>query len=131
MLFENHLLSSSMLSSKNNRVYSKKCAKKQVCLFVCFNEIIRLIIMKAKKRMSWKKCVAYKIWACTAKNENPETPEINRNCSKSENFLLKNCLKVTNLVLQYYLASQMSTTVSRFNSLFALITLSNNFKPLS
>ena len=22
--------------------------------------------------------------ACTAKNENPETPEINRNCSKAE-----------------------------------------------
>ena len=50
LLFENYLLSSSTLSSKNNRAYSKKCAKKQVCLFVYFNEIIWLIIMKVKKK---------------------------------------------------------------------------------
>ena len=31
-------------------VYSKKCAKKQVCLFVYFNEIILLIVMKVKKK---------------------------------------------------------------------------------
>ena len=49
-LFEDYLLSSSTLSSKNNMVYSKKCAKKQVCLFVYFNEIILLIIMKVKKK---------------------------------------------------------------------------------
>ena len=40
LLFGNYLVSSSMLSSQNNRTYSKKCAKKQVCLFVYFNEII-------------------------------------------------------------------------------------------
>ena len=50
LLFENYLLSSSTLSSKNNRAYSKKCAKKQVCLFVYFNEIIWLIITKVKKK---------------------------------------------------------------------------------
>ena len=50
LLFENYLLSSSTLSSKNNRAYSKKCAKKQVCLFVYFNEIIWLIIMKVNKK---------------------------------------------------------------------------------
>ena len=50
LLSESYLLSSSTLSSKNNRAYSKKCAKKQVCLFVYFNEIIWLIIMKVKKK---------------------------------------------------------------------------------
>ena len=50
LLFENYLLSSSTLRSKNNRAYSKKCAKKQVCLFVYFNAIIWLIIMKVKKK---------------------------------------------------------------------------------
>ena len=50
LLFKKYLLSSSTLSSKNNRAYSQKCAKKQVCLFVCFNEIIWLIIMKVKKK---------------------------------------------------------------------------------
>ena len=139
MLFEDCLLSSSMLSSKNSRAYSKKCAKKQVCLFVYFNKIIWLIIMKVKKKnrshrydinrhmsthgltySKYKKCLSMimlicikqhptnnwgstyekvkKYWswvkknlllikqfeACTAKNENPETPEINRNCSKAE-----------------------------------------------
>ena len=39
LLFENHSLSSSMLSSKNSRVYSKKCAKNQVCLFKWDNMI--------------------------------------------------------------------------------------------
>ena len=56
MLFENYLLSSSTLSSRNNRAYSKKCAKKQVCLFVYFNEIIRLIIMKVKKKNRSRRC---------------------------------------------------------------------------
>ena len=50
MLFENYSISSSTLSSKNNRADSKKCAKKQVCLFVYFNENIWLIIMKVKKK---------------------------------------------------------------------------------
>ena len=50
LLLQNYLFSSSTLSSKNNRAYSKKCAKKQVCLFVYFNEIIWLIIMKVKKK---------------------------------------------------------------------------------
>ena len=40
LLSENYLLSSSALSSKFKRAYSKKCAKKQVYLFVYFNEII-------------------------------------------------------------------------------------------
>ena len=44
MLFEDYLLSSSTLSSKNNMVYSNEC------LFVYFNEIISLIIMKVKKK---------------------------------------------------------------------------------
>ena len=51
-LFKNYLLSSSTLSSKNKRAYSKKCAKKQVCLFFYFNEIIWLIIMKVKKKIN-------------------------------------------------------------------------------
>ena len=45
-LFENYLLSSSTLSSKNNRAYSKiinKCP--------CFNMIISLIIKKIKMKM--------------------------------------------------------------------------------
>ena len=46
LLSENCLLSSSMLSSKNNRYY-KKCAKTSVC----FNESIWLIIMKVKLKM--------------------------------------------------------------------------------
>ena len=50
LLFENYLLSSSTLLSKSNRVYSEKRAKRQVCLFVYFNEGIRLIIMKVKKK---------------------------------------------------------------------------------
>ena len=33
LLLENYMVSSSTLSSKDNRRYSKKCAKKQVCLF--------------------------------------------------------------------------------------------------
>ena len=37
LLFEVHLLSSSMSSSKTNMRYSKKCATNK---FVCFNEII-------------------------------------------------------------------------------------------
>ena len=37
LLFKNYFLSSSMLSSENNRAYSKKCAKKQLCLIVYFN----------------------------------------------------------------------------------------------
>ena len=40
LLFENYLLSSSTLSAKSNRSYSKKCGKKEVCLFAYFNEII-------------------------------------------------------------------------------------------
>ena len=40
LLFENYLRSSSTLSSKNNRAYSKKCAKNQVRLIVSLNEII-------------------------------------------------------------------------------------------
>ena len=37
-----------MLSSENNGTYSKKYAKKQVCLY---HEIIRLITMKMKMKM--------------------------------------------------------------------------------
>ena len=55
LLFENYLLSSSMLSSRNNRAYSKECAKKKVCLFVYFNEIIWLIIRKVKTKNRWHK----------------------------------------------------------------------------
>ena len=50
LLFENYLLSSSTLSSKNNRAYFKKCTKNQACLFVyCIWKICLLIIMKVKK----------------------------------------------------------------------------------
>ena len=48
LLFENYSLSSSTLSSKNNRKYSKKCAKKQVLLF---NDVIWLITMKIRLKM--------------------------------------------------------------------------------
>ena len=47
LLFENYLLSSSMLSSKNNRT----CSKKQVFLIVYFNEMIWLITIKVKKKI--------------------------------------------------------------------------------
>ena len=50
LLFENYLLSSSALSSKSNRSYSKKCGKKQVCVFAYFSEVIWLIRTKLKKR---------------------------------------------------------------------------------
>ena len=60
LLFENYLLSSSTLSSKNNRAYSKECAKKQVCLLVCFNEIVWLIIMKVKNKNRPHKCYIYR-----------------------------------------------------------------------
>ena len=56
LLLENYFLSSSKLSSENNRAYSKECAKKQVCLFVCFNEIVWLIIMKVKNKNRSHKC---------------------------------------------------------------------------
>ena len=55
LLFENYLLSSSTLSSKNFRAYSKTCAKKQVCLFVYY-EIIWLIIMKMKENNRSHRC---------------------------------------------------------------------------
>ena len=44
-LFENYSLSSSTLSSRNNKAYSKIFANEQVCLS---NEITWLIIMKIK-----------------------------------------------------------------------------------
>ena len=56
LLFENYLLSSSALSSKNNRGYSKKLSRKQVCLFIYFNEIIWLILVKVKKKSRSHKC---------------------------------------------------------------------------
>ena len=37
LLLENYSLSSSILSSKNNRRYSKKCTKNKC---VCFNEVL-------------------------------------------------------------------------------------------
>ena len=49
LLFEHYLFSSSTLSSKNNRAYSKKCAKKQVCLFVYFNQIIMINYNESEK----------------------------------------------------------------------------------
>ena len=47
LLFENYSLSSSTLSSKNYRGYSKKCTKMHVCL----NEVIWLMAMKMKLKM--------------------------------------------------------------------------------
>ena len=46
-LFENYSHSSSTLSSKNNRTYSKN-KQKNKC--VCIHEIMRLIIMKMKMK---------------------------------------------------------------------------------
>ena len=43
-----YFISSSLLSSKTNMRYPKKCAK-NIC--VCFNEIVWLIIMKIKLKM--------------------------------------------------------------------------------
>ena len=48
MLFENYPLSSSMLSSKTNFRYSKKCAKNKC---ISFNEVVLLIIMKLRVKM--------------------------------------------------------------------------------
>ena len=47
-LFENYLLFSSSLSSKNNTKYSKKCTKIK---YVCLNEVIRLMTMKMRLKM--------------------------------------------------------------------------------
>ena len=47
-LFENYLLFSSSLSSKNNTKYSKKCTKIK---YVCLNEVIRLMAMKMRLKM--------------------------------------------------------------------------------
>ena len=46
-LFENYLLSSSMLSFKNNRRYSKKGTKNK---YGCLNEVKWLMTMKMKNR---------------------------------------------------------------------------------
>ena len=48
LLLENYLHSSSTLSSKNNRTYSKE---KQKNKNFCIHEIIRLIIIKMKMKM--------------------------------------------------------------------------------
>ena len=48
LLFESYLCSSSSLSSKNIRTYSKKWAKNNC---VCIHEITRLTIMKMKMKM--------------------------------------------------------------------------------
>ena len=47
LLSENHPLSSSSLSSKNNTTYFKKCRKNKG---VCFTKIIRFITMKMKRK---------------------------------------------------------------------------------
>ena len=47
LVFEKHSLSSSSLSSKTNRTYSKIYAKNN---YLCFNEVIRLIIMNVKTK---------------------------------------------------------------------------------
>ena len=47
LLFENHTLSSFMLSKTNMR-YSEKCAKNKL---VCFNEVVWLIVMKMRLKM--------------------------------------------------------------------------------
>ena len=46
--FKNYSLSLSILSSKNNRRYSKKCAENKC---VCFNELIWLMTMKIRLKM--------------------------------------------------------------------------------
>ena len=48
MLFENYLLSSSTLSLKNNRKYSKTCTKNT---YICLNEVIWLMAMKMRLKM--------------------------------------------------------------------------------
>ena len=51
LFFENYSLSSYMLPSKNNRRYSKKCAKNKC---VCFNEITWLWLTVMKMRLKMK-----------------------------------------------------------------------------
>ena len=61
LLFENHFILSSMLPSKTNIRYSKKCVE-NMC--VCFNKIIWLMIMKmrlAMKNRFGHKCTKYKM----------------------------------------------------------------------
>ena len=48
LILENYPLSSSMLSSKTNLRYSKKCAKNKC---ISFNEVVLLIIMKTRVKM--------------------------------------------------------------------------------
>ena len=48
LLLRNYSLSSSTLSSKNNKRYSGTCAKNK---FVCFHVIILLMTMKMKNRL--------------------------------------------------------------------------------
>ena len=49
LLFENYPLPSSMLSSKNNSRYSKKCKKTNK--YGCLNEIIWLMAIKMRLKM--------------------------------------------------------------------------------
>ena len=48
LISKNYLLSSSTLSSKNNKIYSKKCTKNK---YDCLNEVIWLMTMKARLKM--------------------------------------------------------------------------------
>ena len=48
LLFENYSISSSTLSSKNNRRYSKNCTDSK---YVCLNEVIWLVTMKMRLKM--------------------------------------------------------------------------------
>ena len=52
LLFERCLLTSSLLSSRSNKAYSKKCAKMQVCPFSWVCPLLLIIMkMKIKKRL--------------------------------------------------------------------------------
>ena len=48
LLFQNYSLSSSTLSPKNNRAFSKKCMKNR---YVCLNEVIYSMTMKMRLKM--------------------------------------------------------------------------------
>ena len=57
LLFENYSYSSSTISSKNNRTYSKKWSKEQLCLclwdftIMIYGDFIIMIIMKMKMKI--------------------------------------------------------------------------------
>ena len=115
LLFENYSHSSSMLSSKNNRTYSKN---KQTKKCVCVLEIIRLIIMKMKMKM---------------KNRSHKC-DINRPCSKHGHKYskYKKCLSMMTLIcIKQYLRKSVTYKKRVQSNVKTPGTCSNSYQSVS